>query len=76
MFNHQKTLSYQLLVKLQDQALASQLVLNALLDEFSNIENMYESYMPTIQSAVTQNGFRKHVHHLKTYGLKEAYYLS
>ena len=32
--------------------LASQLVLNALLDKFSNIENIYESYKPTIRSAV------------------------
>ena len=52
MFNHQKTLAYQLLVKLQDQPLASQLVINALLDKFSNIVNIYESYKPTIRSAV------------------------
>ena len=52
MFNHHKTLAHQLLVKYQYQLLASQLVLNALLDEFSNIDNIYESYRPTIQSAV------------------------
>ena len=49
MFNHRKTLAHQLLVKLQDQLLASQLVLNALLDEFSNIDNIYESYKPTMK---------------------------
>ena len=52
MFNRQKTLAHQLLVKLQDQLLASQLVVNTLLDEFSNIDNIYESYKPTIPSAV------------------------
>ena len=52
MFNCQKTLAHQLLVKHQDQLLASQLVLNALLDEFSNTNSIYESYKPTISSAV------------------------
>ena len=52
MFNWQKTLAHQLLVKLQDQPLASQLVVNDLLDEFANIDNIYESYKPTIKSAV------------------------
>ena len=52
MFNRQKTLAHQLLVKLQNQQLASQLVVNALLDEFANIDNIYESYRPTIKSAV------------------------
>ena len=47
MFNCQKTLT-ELLVKLQGQMPASHLVLNALLDEFSNINSMYESYKPTI----------------------------
>ena len=37
---------------LQDKLLASQPVLNAFLDEFSNIDSIYESYKPTIQSAV------------------------
>ena len=50
-FNHQKTLANQLLVKLQGQELASQLALNALLDELSNIDSIYESYKPTKQSA-------------------------
>ena len=48
MFNQQKTLAHQLLVKLQDQPLASQLVVNALLDEFANIDNIYESCKPTV----------------------------
>ena len=52
MFTWQKTLAHQLLVKLQDQLLASQLVVNALLDEFVNIDNIYESYKPTIKSAL------------------------
>ena len=52
MFNRQKTLAHQLLVKLQDQLLASQLVVYILLDEFVNIDNIYESYKPTIKSAV------------------------
>ena len=52
MFNPQKTLAHQLLVKLQDQLLPSHLKLNALLDEFSSIDNIYESYKPTIRLAV------------------------
>ena len=57
MFNHQKTLDHQLLVKLQDQLLASQPILNALLDEFSNLDIIYESYKPhhKISSAIVQN---------------------
>ena len=52
MFNCQKTLAHQLLVKFQDQLLASQLVLNALLDEFSNTDSIYGSCKPTIRSAM------------------------
>ena len=52
MFNRQKTLVHQLLVKLQDQLPASQLVFNTLLDEFTNIDNTYESYKPTVKLAV------------------------
>ena len=52
LFNCQKTLAHQLLVKLHDQPLASQLVLNDLLDEFSNIDSIYESFKPSMQSAV------------------------
>ena len=52
MLNHQKTLAHQLLVELQGQPLASHFALNALLDEFSKIDNIYEFYKPTIQSAV------------------------
>ena len=37
MFNCQRTLAHQLLVKLQGQWLASHFVLNALLDEISNM---------------------------------------
>ena len=39
-------------MKLKDLMLSSQLVLNALLDEFSNIDKIYKSYKPTIKSAV------------------------
>ena len=49
MFNRQKTLAHQLLVKLQGQLLASQPVVNTLLDGFANIDNIYK---PTIKSAV------------------------
>ena len=36
----------------QDKLLASQLVVNALMYEFTNIENICKSYRPTIKSAV------------------------
>ena len=52
MFNQQKTIVHQMLVKLQDQLLAFQPVVNALLDEFANRDNIYESYRPIIKSAV------------------------
>ena len=71
MFNWQKTIAHQLSLKLQDQLLASQLAVNALLDEFAYIDSIYESYNPTIKSAVLS---------LKTYSenpwSKKAYYLS
>ena len=52
MFDWQKTLAQQLLEELQDQALAYQFVVNALLDEFANIDNIHESYKPAIRLAV------------------------
>ena len=52
MFSWQRTLAHQLLVKSKDQLLASQLVVNALLDEFANTDNIYESYKPAIKSAM------------------------
>ena len=52
MFNCQKTLAHQLLLKLQDQLFALHFALNALLDEFYNIDSIYKSYKSTIQSAV------------------------
>ena len=52
MFNEQQNLAHQLLVKLQDQLQASQLVLSVPLDEFANIDNIHESYKCTIKSAV------------------------
>ena len=39
-------------MKLQDQLLASQLVVNALMDKFANIDKIYESYRPNIKLAV------------------------
>ena len=66
MFHHQKTLVHQLLVKLQDQLLASHFILNALLDDFSNIDSIYKSYKPTIQLAVHLLKLsQKTCHHLK-----------
>ena len=76
-FNCQKTLAHQLLVKLQGQLLASHFVLNALLDEFSNINSIYKSYKPTIWSAVqlfkteSETMSPPEIHYLK-----EAYYPS
>ena len=52
MLNCQKTMAHQLQVKLQGQVLASHFVLNAFLDEFSNIDSIYKSYNPTIGLAV------------------------
>ena len=52
MFNRQKTLAHQMLMKLQDQQLASQLVVNIFLDKFANTDNICESYKPTIKSEV------------------------
>ena len=52
MFNCQKTSAHQLPVKIQCQPLASHFVLNDLLGEFFNIDSIYKSYQPTIQSAV------------------------
>ena len=77
MFHHQKTLVHQLLVKLQDQLLASHFILNALLDDFSNIDSIYKSYKPTIQLAVhllkTES---ENMSPLETHDLTEAYYPS
>ena len=68
MFNHQKTLARQLLVKLQGQALTSHFVLNTLLDEFSNMDSIYGSYKPTIPSAVQLLKLsQKTCHHLETH---------
>ena len=47
-----ENLSSSVLVKLQGQLPTSQLVINALLDEFANIDDIYEFYKPTIKSAV------------------------
>ena len=52
MFNDQKTLAHQLLMKLKGQLLAENFVLNALPDESSNIDSIYKYYKPTIWSAV------------------------
>ena len=77
MFNHKKTLAHQLLLKLQGQLLASQLVLNVLLEEFSNIESIYESYkLPYNQQCSYLKLIQKTWHCLKTHDLKEAYYPS
>ena len=51
--------------------LASQLVLSALLDKFSNIDNIYASYKPIIKLAVQLLNTD-----LENHDLKEGYYLS
>ena len=52
MFYHQKALAHELLMKLQYQTFASIFVLNAVLGEFTNIDSIYQSYIPTIQVAI------------------------
>ena len=52
MFNCQKALSQELLMRLQCQPVASNFVLNALLGEVSSINNIYLSYEPIIQTAI------------------------
>ena len=51
MFNHQKALAQELLVKLQQQPF-TYIASNALLGEFSNIGNIYQSYEPIIWRAI------------------------
>ena len=41
-------MAHPLLVKLEGQPLASELVFSALLGEFSNKDSIYESYKPTM----------------------------
>ena len=52
MFNHQKALADDLLMKLQFQPFASNTVLNALLGEFTNLDSIYQLYKLTIQMAI------------------------
>ena len=52
MFNHQKALAHELLMKLQYQPFASNFILNALLGEFTNIDSIYQSYKLTIKMAI------------------------
>ena len=52
MFNPLKALAEELLMRLQHQPFASNFVLNALLGEFSNVNNIYKSYEPIKQTAV------------------------
>ena len=79
MFSCLKTSAHYLLVKLQCQPLASHIILNALLGDFSNIGSIYQySNQPYNQqyscSKWSQN--LKTSHHLKTHDLREAYYPS
>ena len=50
MFNNKKALAHELL-KLQCQPFTSNIIFNALLGEFSNINSIYQSYKSTIQMA-------------------------
>ena len=52
MFNCQKALAQDLLIKLQQQPFASTFVFNTLLGEFSNIGNFYQLYEPIIWTAI------------------------
>ena len=52
MFNCQKALAHELLMKLQCQPFATYFILNALLGEFTNIESIYQLHKPTIQMAI------------------------
>ena len=52
MFNYQKALAQELLMRLQCQPFASNFMLNALLGEFSNINNIYKSFEPMIEIAI------------------------
>ena len=54
MFNCQRKIAQELLIKLQQQLFASNFMFNALLREFSNIENIYQSYEPAIQTTIQQ----------------------
>ena len=68
MFNCQKTLAHQL----QGKLLASHLVLNALLDEFSNIDSiMNPTSQPYNQQYSCSKLSQKTCHHLKTHDLKK-----
>ena len=44
MFNHQKVLAQELLIKLQHQLFASNSMFNAILGEFPNIGDIYQLY--------------------------------
>ena len=73
MFNHQKTLAHQLLVKLQDQPLASHFVPNAVLGSIIQTISMN----PTSQSYYQQYSCSKlsvnlkTCHHLKIHDLRQ-----
>ena len=51
-FNLNKALAQELLIKLQQQLYVFNFMVNALLGEFSHIENIYQSYEPIILTAI------------------------
>ena len=51
MFNHQKALAHELLMKLKCQSFTSNFILNASLGEVININSIYQSYKAPIQTA-------------------------
>ena len=52
MFNHQKALTSELLIKLQCQPFTSKFVLNALLGEFTNFASIYQWFKQTLWMAI------------------------
>ena len=52
MFNHQKALAHELLIKLQCQPFTYNFVLIAFLGDFINIKNIYHSHECAIQMTI------------------------
>ena len=73
MLNCQKTLAHQILPKLQDQPLACQLVVNALLDDFlTYTASMNPTGLPHDQQCSYSKLIQKACHHLKTHDPKRS----
>ena len=59
MFNCQKALAQELLIKLQQQPFASNFVFNSLLWEFSNIGNIYSHMSPLFEQQNSYSGMKQ-----------------